>query len=222
MKNKIIPFSQLSKIKENNPNATIVHCHGVFDLVHLGHVRHFQSAKKFGNILVVTITEDQYVNKGPNRPYNTAVDRAMMLASLEEVDYVAINTHPTAILPIQTLKPDYYVKGPDYRNKEADITGGITEEENAVKENKGKLVFTDDETDSSTSIINNFFLNYTSEQSQSIDEVKSVASTSEVIDIIEQLSSLRVLIAGEPIIDTYVFTQPLGLGSKSPIVSSKV
>jgi len=222
MKDKIISFNKLSNIKDSHPDENIVHCHGVFDLIHIGHVRHFQSAKKFGSILVVTITDDPYVNKGPNRPYNTAADRAIILASLVEVDYVAINPNPTAIMPINTLKPDYYVKGPDYRDKTSDITGGIIEEENAVKKYGGELVFTDDETDSSTAILNKFFLQYTDEQTETIEKVSSVATTSEIIDYIEKLSSLKILVVGEPIIDTYVFTQPLGLGSKSPIVSSKV
>lgn len=220
--NKIIKLNKLNTVKDKYSNKKIVHCHGVFDLVHIGHVRHFQSAKKFGDILVVTITDDPFVNKGPDRPYNTATDRALMLASLEDVDFVAINTNPTAIDPIRELKPDFYVKGPDYRDKSGDITGGIFEEENAVQENGGKLVFTDDETDSSTSILNKFFVEYDEQQTEAIENVKSVATTKEVIQYIERLSSLKVLVIGEPIIDTYVFTEPLGLGSKSPIVSSKV
>ena len=206
MKNKIIRLSDLAFVGRNHPNSKIVHCHGVFDLIHLGHIRHFKSAKIYGDILVISITDDQFVNKGPKRPYNTASDRALMLASLDIVDYVAINPNPNAIKPIEILKPDFYVKGPDYRNKNGDITGGIFKEEEAVIKNGGKLVFTDDETDSSTSILNRFFIDYTDDQMEATENVKAVTSYQEINELIDQLSSLKILVIGEPIIDTYIFT----------------
>src|SRR5690349_12984543 len=76
---------------------TVVQCHGVFDLLHIGHIRHFQEARKKGDLLVVTLTPDQYVNKGPHRPVFTASLRAEAIASLDVVDYVAINKWPTAV-----------------------------------------------------------------------------------------------------------------------------
>ena len=74
---------------------TVVQCHGVFDLLHIGHIRHFQEAKKSGQILVVTVTPDRHVNKGPHRPVFTETLRAEAIASLDCVDYVAINKWPT-------------------------------------------------------------------------------------------------------------------------------
>jgi cytidyltransferase-like protein len=69
----------------------IVHCHGVFDVLHLGHLRYFEAAKRHGDVLVVTITADEHVNKGPGRPVFTSDQRAEMLASLGIVDFVAVN-----------------------------------------------------------------------------------------------------------------------------------
>ena len=69
----------------------VVQCHGVFDLMHIGHIRHFQEAKNIGDILVVTLTPDRIVNKGPQRPVFTESLRAEAIASLDCVDYVAIN-----------------------------------------------------------------------------------------------------------------------------------
>src|SRR5579883_1738559 len=57
---------ELDQLKQSGKK--VVHCHGVFDLLHIGHIRHFEEAKKHGDILVVTLTADQYVNKGPHRP----------------------------------------------------------------------------------------------------------------------------------------------------------
>ena len=74
MKNKILSLNNLSKkiIDFKKKNKKIILCHGVFDLLHLGHIKHFEEAKKYGDILVVTITPNKYVSKGPNRPvFNT-------------------------------------------------------------------------------------------------------------------------------------------------------
>jgi len=54
----------------------IVHCHGVFDLLHIGHIRHFEAAKAMGDVLVITLTPDRFVNKGPHRPAFPQVLRA--------------------------------------------------------------------------------------------------------------------------------------------------
>ncbi len=107
----------------------IVLCHGVFDLLHIGHIRHFEQAKKLGDILVVTVTQDRYVNKGPHRPAFTEDLRAESIAALDCVDYVAINNWPTSVETIKLLKPDVYGKGSDYKDARKDYTGKITDEE---------------------------------------------------------------------------------------------
>src|SRR5919108_1240176 len=89
----------------------IVHCHGVFDLLHIGHIKHLESARKLGEVLIVTVTPDRFVNKGPHRPAFPERLRAEALASLACVDFVAINEWPTAVETIQCLRPHYYVKG---------------------------------------------------------------------------------------------------------------
>ncbi len=73
-----------------------MHCHGVFDLLHIGHIRHFEQAARIGDVLVVTVTPDRYVDKGPHRPAFTETLRAEAIGSLSCVDYVAINRWPTA------------------------------------------------------------------------------------------------------------------------------
>jgi len=102
----ILTIDELARLKREG--QTLVHCHGVFDLLHPGHLRHLQAAKREGDILVVTITPDQYVNRGPNRPVFSEQLRAEQVATLECVDYVAINKWPTAVETIKLLKPDVY------------------------------------------------------------------------------------------------------------------
>lgn len=96
--NKIQELSSLRDILEQHRRngGKIVHCHGVFDVLHVGHVKHFQAARKNGSVLVVTITPDRFVNKGPDRPVFQENLRAEVIAALGCVDYVAINEWPTA------------------------------------------------------------------------------------------------------------------------------
>jgi len=135
----------------------IVHCHGVFDLLHPGHIKHFEAAKKKGDTLVVTITKDEFVNKGPGRPIFNQNLRAESIAAIECVDYVAINEWPVAVETIKKIKPHFYVKGSDYARRNDDLTGKIYEEEEAIRSVGGVMHFTDEESFSSSSLINTFF-----------------------------------------------------------------
>ena len=107
MSKKIISIENLKKIisKLKVKRKKIVLCHGVFDLLHVGHINHFQEAKNYGDVLIVSVTSDRYVNKGPNRPAFTSDLRLESLASLESVDYVAENKWPSAVETIKFLKP---------------------------------------------------------------------------------------------------------------------
>lgn len=218
---RIVPFEQLKRLRDVHAGKKIVHCHGVFDLFHYGHMLHLRSAKKFGDVLVITVTPDRYVNKGPGRPRYGENERAQMLAALELVDYVAINATPKAMEAIAALRPHYYVKGPDYRDRHLDITGGIYEEEDAVRAAGGELVFTDDDVQSSTELINRYFSVWDEAQANAINQVKAKYRLDEVLEIIERIANQRILVVGEPIVDTYVFCEPMALSSKSPTVSAR-
>ena len=117
MKNKIVSFNNLIKISKlkRNQKKKVVLCHGVFDLLHIGHIKHFEEAKTFGDVLIVTITPDSFINKGPNRPAFNEHLRLEALQALECVDYISINKWKTATQTIRTIKPHIYCKGPDYK-----------------------------------------------------------------------------------------------------------
>ena len=201
----------------------IVHCHGVFDLLHIGHIKYFQEAKSMGDILVVTITPDRFVNKGPSRPIFNEVLRAEAISSLCVVDYVAINEWPTAIETIKALKPNFFVKGPDYKDYEQDITGNIQLEEEAVKSVGGKIAFTSGEVFSSSSLINNHINSHSSAQKQFISNLKNQYPLESVKNYLDHLNKLKVLIVGEAIIDEYVFCNSIGKSGKEPVlVNQKV
>jgi len=218
---KILNFNELGQLRKLHPTKKIVHCHGVFDVLHAGHLVYFRSAKKYGEILIVTLTSDQYVNKGPGRPYFNGNIRAEMLAALECIDFVAINKNPTAVPAILAIQPDFYVKGPDYKNKAADPTGAIYEEERAVQKSGGRLVFTDDDTHSSSELLNKFFQPWSEDQQKTIESVKRVGGLAKIEEILEKASQQTVVVVGEPIVDTYVFCQPENISSKSPSISAR-
>jgi len=175
-------------------------------------LRHLQMCKKYGDTLVVSITDDAFVKKGPNRPVFNSSSRAEIINSIVFVDYVFINKTETAEKVIQHLKPNIYVKGKDYKNSKKDITGNIIKEKRLTEKNKGRLIFTDEIVFSSSNLINNHFLkeNYTRNiNNLDINSIKN---------IFKKTGKLKVAVIGELILDEYCFTNYLGSASKEEIV----
>jgi rfaE bifunctional protein nucleotidyltransferase chain/domain len=206
-------------LKENG--KTVVHCHGVFDLIHMGHVRHFEAAKRQGDVLVVTVTKDEYVNKGPGRPVFNQRLRAEALASLQVIDYVAINEWPTAAPTIRKLRPNYFVKGSEYADRKSDLTGHISEEEQAALEVETRLHFTDEITLSSTKLLNSYFDVLSEEAEDYLRTFRQAFSTDKVIQALRALGSKRVLVVGDTIIDEYHFCDVLGKSSKAHTLNAR-
>ena len=154
---KIFKLKELQqKIRElKSKNKMIVLCHGCFDLMHPGHIKYFQAAKKMGDVLVVTVTPDVYVDKGPGRPVFNQDLRADSIAALECVDYVSINRWPTAEETLRLLKPDIYVKGQEFENLE-DKTGKLQKEYKVLKEIGAEMGFTHEIVFSSTKLLNRY------------------------------------------------------------------
>lgn len=173
-----------------------------------------------GDVLVVTLTPDRFVNKGPGRPAFNEVLRAEAIAALDTVDYVAINEWPTAIETIKALKPDLYVKGPDYKKMDDDITGNIESEKNAIEYVGGQIAFTSAETFSSSRLINDF-MQQDEEQKHFIRDLKGSCSYQDICNYVDELIDLQVLIIGEVIIDEYVFCNSVGKSGKEPVMVSQ-
>jgi rfaE bifunctional protein nucleotidyltransferase chain/domain len=199
----------------------VIHCHGVFDLLHPGHIKHFEAAKQKGDVLVVTLTKDEYVNKGPGRPVFNQYLRAESVAAMQCVDFVAINENPSAVEAILGLKPDFYVKGSDYAKREEDVTGKILEEEAAVRSVGGKMHFTDEITFSSASLINTFLSPYPQEAKDYFLKFRKRYSAQDLIDRLKGLGDIRVLVIGDIIIDEYHYCAGMGKSQKDNIIASK-
>ena len=203
--------------EEKNRGKKVILCHGVFDLLHIGHIRHFEQAKKMGDVLAVTTTPDRYVDKGPGRPVFNEGLRAEAIAALDCVDYVAINQWPMAVETIRLLRPDFYAKGSDYRNASDDRSGGISLEEEAIKSVGGQITFTDDITFSSSSLINRHLPVFDKEMSDYLAGLSSRHSSGEIIQYLEEANKLKVLVVGETIIDEYQYCEMIGKATKDPI-----
>jgi rfaE bifunctional protein kinase chain/domain/rfaE bifunctional protein nucleotidyltransferase chain/domain len=199
----------------------VVQCHGVFDPLHVGHIRYFKSAAQHGDVLVVTVTPDRFVNRGPNRPVFTEALRAEAIAALECVDFVAINTSPMAIETIKLLKPNAYVKGSDYRDASKDRSGGILLEREAVESVGGELVFTDELTFSASNLINHHFGIHSSEVSDFLSGFSKRHAADEVLGYLDGARNLKVLVIGETIIDEYQYCSAIGKSSKEPMLAIK-
>src|SRR6266478_729235 len=118
----------------------VIMCHGTFDLVHPGHVRHLIYAKSKASILVASLTCDAHIEKANHRPFVPQELRAMNLAALEVVDYVVIDLNPKPLENLRIIQPDYFAKGYEYGK------GGIhpktLEEKEIVEAYGGELLFT--------------------------------------------------------------------------------
>ena len=137
---KIIQIKDLKNIKKQSViKKKIILCHGVFDLIHIGHIKHFISAKQFGDILIVSLTPDIFVNKGPGRPIFSEKLRIEFLQNISVIDHIVLNNSPTSVNLINLLKPDIYCKGPDYKIHKDDITGEIKNETKALNKYGGKV-----------------------------------------------------------------------------------
>jgi rfaE bifunctional protein nucleotidyltransferase chain/domain len=166
-----------------NRGRSIALAHGTFDLVHMGHVRHLEQARQLGDVLIVTITADQFINKGPGRPVFTAPLRAEMVAALACVDRVAVNDAPTAENILHLIKPDVYVKGSDYAPDEKGLAGKVREERDAVVANGGRIHFTDDITFSSSSLLNRHFDVFEPELRAYLDRTRQNAGRDDFAEI---------------------------------------
>ncbi|RKY31184.1 MAG: cytidyltransferase [Candidatus Omnitrophota bacterium] len=220
---KIKNLSELALIIKNlkKQHKKIVHCHGVFDLLHPGHIKHFAAAKKEGDILVVTVTRDEYVDKGPGRPVFNEYLRAESIAAIECVDFVAINEWPTAIQTIRLLKPDFYVKGRDYAKKEEDLSRKIFDEERAIKSVSGRIIFTDEISFSSSTLINTFLTPYPEEAKEFFERFKKRYSAKDMIETLQKIRKTKVLVIGDAIIDEYHYCVGLGKSQKDNIIATK-
>ncbi len=215
---KIINISSISEIlkKIRKNKKKVVLCHGVFDLLHFGHINYFREAKKNGDIVIASITADKYVLKGPGRPYFNFKNRAKVISELSSVDYVIESDAETAEKILNIVKPDVYFKGQDYKDKKSDITMNIGKEIKIVKKHKGVIKYSNEENFSSSSILNE---RLEGDKRNIIDYIKKNYDEKFFFTLFEKIKNKKVLVIGESIIDKYLLVNVLGKSGKESILN---
>lgn len=221
MDHKIESFDRAVDIirAQREAGRKIVLCHGVFDLLHIGHIRYLRGAKKYGDFLVVTITPDIHVDKGPGRPAFTERLRAEALSSLDFVDLVAVNRWPTAENTLQAIRPDFYAKGAEYRDPAGDSAEKFAPEAAAAREIGTELVFVEDLVFSSSNLINTHFQIYPAELSQYLELLRKRYDLADICAALDRLETLKILVVGDPVIDQYAYCRTLGASLKGPTLA---
>jgi rfaE bifunctional protein nucleotidyltransferase chain/domain len=195
---KIKSIKEIAKIVEGvkQNHRKVVHCHGEFDLIHLGHMRYFKKAAEMGDFLIVTLTPDRFIEKGPGRPVFNETFRAEAISYLEFVNCVGINENPTAAEILKIVQPDIYVKGSEYLNK-VDVTGRLEMEKKLVESFGGKMAFTHEIIFSSSKLLNRYFDIFTKKSLPFLQYMAEKYDAINIINSLDKLNPLKVLIIKE-------------------------
>jgi rfaE bifunctional protein nucleotidyltransferase chain/domain len=191
--------------------SSIVLAHGTFDLLHIGHIRHLEEARRQGDRLVVSVTADRYVCKGAGRPRFTVAERVEALKALACVDEVVISEAPDAVDVIERLKPAVFVKGLDYASKEQSDQRLVREAE-VVRSYGGRLHITKTELRSSSRLLNGE--KFSPEVVEYLDQARRNGFGERINEALVKADQLKVAFVGETIIDEYRYVQGLGRSSK--------
>jgi rfaE bifunctional protein kinase chain/domain/rfaE bifunctional protein nucleotidyltransferase chain/domain len=195
----------------------VVMCHGTFDLVHPGHVRHLLYAKSLGDVLIASLTADEHILKANFRPFVPQELRAFNLAALECVDYVVIDSQPTPLANLAIIKPDYFAKGYEYSKN--GMHPKTSEEKTVIESYGGEIIFTPgDIVYSSSHIIE-------TEPPAISTEKLLLLLEAQVIDFddlrkgLDKLKGLKVHVVGDTIIDSFTQCAMIGGMTKTPTMS---
>ena len=223
---KVISLKNISKIRElyKKKKISTVLAHGVFDVLHVGHILYFKDAKKNNKKLIVSVTSDKFVNKGEGRPIFNIHERIKILAAIDCIDHIIVSNDYSAINIIKNLRPNYYIKGKDYLDNKLDMNKNLSSEIAAVKSINGKFINSKSQLYSSSKIIGKYNedhkdkdINQYFKKNINLEKLKK--------KVIKSFSNInkkeKILCIGDPIIDTYQYVETLGKSAKSNILSSK-
>ena len=215
---KLKSAAEIAALIGRRPRARkVIMCHGTFDVVHPGHVRHLLYAKSKGDILIASLTADAHILKANFRPFVPQELRAFNLAALEAVDYVMIDPKPTPIDNIRLIEPDIFAKGYEYTA--AGLHPRTAEEKETVEAYGGELIFTPgDIVFSSSHIIETSPPSIATEKLLTLLYAEHLDFDS-LRNVLDRFHDLRVHVIGDTIVDTYTRCAVIGGGTKTPTMS---
>ncbi len=217
---KILSREALLEARERarGEGKRVVQCHGCFDLVHPGHIRHLRHARSQGDILLVSVTGDTGVGKGAGRPLIPQELRAENLAELDCVDWVYVEPAATAVELLGAVRPDVYIKGREYEfNKDPRFQA----EREAVESHGGRVVFSSgDVVFSSTALIAAMEHEADPFHRRMADlSRREELGVTALGEMVESFRGSRVIVVGETIRDTYVFCDRPEVAGESPVMT---
>lgn len=215
---KIKSAEELKRLLGPHPRKRkVIMCHGVFDVVHPGHLRHLLYAKSKADILVASITADMHISKGQYRPHVPQELRALNLAAFEMIDYVVIDRNPTPLANLALLQPDFFAKGYEYTSN--GVPPKTQEELNVLHTYGGEIIFTPGDVVYSSSrlidlappaIRQEKLLTFMDGQGLTFEALRAA---------LDGLSRFRVHVVGDTIVDSLTQTAMLGGQTKTPTMS---
>ncbi len=217
-RHKIKTPQELRQLIGPPPRAKrVIMCHGVFDVVHPGHVRHLLYAKSKADVLVGSVTADRHITKGAHRPHVPEDLRAVNLAAFEMVDYVVIDPNEKPLENLAIIQPDYFAKGFEYNA--AGLSPKTAEEEEIVRAYGGELLFTPgDIVYSSSALINLAPPAVKMEKLQLLME-RFGLTFQDFRDVVGKMAGFKVHVVGDTIVDSYTHCAMIGGQTKTPTMS---
>lgn len=216
MSSKVCELYELTaKVGKFPRDRKVIICHGCWDVLHPGHIRHLTYAKSKADILVVSITSDKHIVKGTYRPYVPQDIRAESVAALSMVDYIVIDDHTAALEIIASLQPDFFAKGFEYASRNEATKAEVS----AVESYGGKVIFTPgDIVYSSTKLLNTHLPKLHIEKL--INLMRKFDITFDGLRrVFKQFHDYSIHVVGDTIIDTYTRTNLIGCNAKTPTFS---
>ena len=217
-RSKIKTAAELADILGPPPRKKkVIMCHGTFDVVHPGHIRHLMYAKDKAAILVASLTSDEHIEKADFRPHVPQDLRAINLAVFDLVDYVVIDPNPTPLQNLAIVKPDYFAKGYEY------VASGMPPKTQAEKDvldqYGGEFIFTPgDIVYSSSALLKTAPPNLAVDKLLSLLKLENL-TFGDLRSAIDRLGGVRVHVVGDTIVDSYTQTSMIGGQTKTPTVS---
>ena len=217
---KIKTREELREIIGERPRAkSVIMCHGTFDIVHPGHIRHLMYANGKADILIASLTCDDHITKAHFRPFVPEQLRAMNLAAFEIVDYVLIDYNPTPLENLKFLQPDYFAKG--YAYFKEGLYPETQEETRVIESYGGEIIFTPgDVVYSSSAFIEQAPPRIAVEKLIALMEAEGI-SFETLCNTLANFKDLRVHVVGDTIVDSYTYCTLIGGNAKTPTLSVK-
>ena len=201
-----------------NREKKVVMCHGTFDIVHPGHIRHLLYAKTKGDILLASLTSDTHISKANMRPYVPETLRALNLAAFEMVDYVIVDNNPKPLDSIRKLKPNVFCKGYEYF-KDNKLPPHTLEEKHIVESYGGNMIFTPgDIVYSSSHLIETNRPNLAIDKLMLLMEAENL-TINDLQSTLAKFSGLKVHVVGDTIVDSLTKCTMIGGMTKTPTMS---